>query len=294
MRGESDRFGGSWTDDKLERVRKYLVAYAKIMRNRRYRFAYIDAFAGTGYRPADEPEEHSVSLFPELFEPETRRFLDGSARIALQSEPRFTEYIFVERRRARCEELSFLRNDFPDKAEDIHIENEEANSYLRKLCGARDWSTNRAVLFLDPYGMQVEWATLASLAETRALDLWLLFPLGVAVNRLLRRDGDIPEPWRNRLDRMFGTTDWFDAFYATEIQPGLFEEEVSHTRRVADVDRIGKYFVDRLRSVFPGVAKNPLALYNSRNNPLFLLCFATANPYAVKPALRIAENILGK
>jgi three-Cys-motif partner protein len=44
------RFGDkSWTQDKLERVRKYLVAYSTIMRKRDYPFAYIDGFAGTGY-----------------------------------------------------------------------------------------------------------------------------------------------------------------------------------------------------------------------------------------------------
>ncbi len=43
-------FGGDWTAEKLERVRKYLVAYATIMKAKRFRFAYIDAFAGTGYR----------------------------------------------------------------------------------------------------------------------------------------------------------------------------------------------------------------------------------------------------
>ena len=33
-------------------------------------------------------------------------------------------------------------------------------------------------LFLDPYGMQVEWATIESIAHTQAIDLWLLFSAG--------------------------------------------------------------------------------------------------------------------
>jgi three-Cys-motif partner protein len=43
-------FGGTWTEEKLAVLRKYLVAYATIMRNTPFRFAYIDAFAGSGYR----------------------------------------------------------------------------------------------------------------------------------------------------------------------------------------------------------------------------------------------------
>lgn len=293
MQGGLARFGGSWTEDKLDRVRRYLVEYAKIMRKRRYRFAYIDAFAGTGYRTTEETDPEAALLFPELFEPEPREFLDGSARIALQSEPRFDEYIFIERRRSRCKELGLLRTEFPDKAGDIKIVPEDANAYLRKLCAERDWRKNRAVLFLDPYGMQVEWQTLVSVGATRAIDLWLLFPLGVAVSRLLVRDGDIPESWAARLDMLFGNHQWFDAFYATETQHSFFGL-VPQTKRVANVERIGNYFVDRLAEVFAGVAKNPLALRNSKNTPLFLLCFATANPNAVAPALRIAEYILGR
>jgi len=292
MKGEIVQFGGSWTEDKLERVRRYLVEYAKIMRKRRYRFVYIDAFAGTGYRTADEPDIEAAQLFPELFESEARRFLDGSARIALQSEPRFHEYIFIERRKARCQQLASLRTDFPDKADEIMIVPEEANAFLRRMCADTDWNTERALLFLDPYGMQVEWQTLVSVAQTQAIDLWLLFPLGVAVTRLLVKDGDIPESWGARLDMLFGTHEWFDAFYKTETQRGLFGQEM-HTGRVADAASIGRYFVDRLTTIFPGVAKNPHALCNSNNVPLFLLCFATANPNAVRPALNIAEYILG-
>jgi three-Cys-motif partner protein len=292
VKGGATRFGGSWTEDKLECVGRYLVEYARIMRNRPYRFAYIDAFAGTGYRTAEEPDPEEMLLFPELFEPEAREFLDGSARMALLSEPRFNEYIFIERRKSRCEQLESLGREFPDKARDITVVPGEANAYLQKLCTERDWRRNRAVIFLDPYGMQVEWRTLESLASTQAIDLWVLFPLGVAVNRLLVKDGDIPESWALRLDTLFGTHEWFNAFYLTETQAGFFGP-VSQTRRVADVDSIAQYFVDRLSGIFPGVAKNPLTLRNSKKVPLFLLCFATANPYAVKPALRIAEYILG-
>ena len=43
-------------------------------------------------------------------------------------------------------------------------------------------------MFLDPYGTQVSWDTIKLIADTRAIDLWILFPIG-AVNRLMNRDG---------------------------------------------------------------------------------------------------------
>lgn len=87
-------FGGDWTEEKLERVRKYLVAYATIMNKQKFRFAYIDAFAGTGYRAVEHEETALAKAFPEVFEQETRHFLDGSARIALQVRPRFDKVHF--------------------------------------------------------------------------------------------------------------------------------------------------------------------------------------------------------
>jgi three-Cys-motif partner protein len=69
---------------------------------------------------------------------------------------------------------------------DIQIRPGDANVEIQELC-KKDWSSHRAVLFLDPYGMQVEWKTIEAIAATKAIDLWLLFPLGIGVNRLLTK-----------------------------------------------------------------------------------------------------------
>jgi len=156
-----------------------------------------------------------------------------------------------------------------------------------------NWLDHRAVLFLDPYGMQVEWETLEAVAATRAIDLWLLFPLGIGVNRLLTRSGDIPASWRKRLDILLGTTDWYDEFYRVPDDQGtLFdspkEEQIAKTR----METIGGYFVRRLQTIFPGVAREPGVLRNSSNNPLYLLCFAAANENGAPTALRIANHLL--
>ncbi|MCI0387950.1 MAG: hypothetical protein MOB07_04160 [Acidobacteria bacterium] len=55
---------------------------------------------------------------------------------------------------------------------------------------------------------------------------------------------------------------------------------------------IEQYFVERLKTVFAGVAENPLPLLNSHNNPLYLLCFASGNPKGAKTAIKIAQDIL--
>ena len=46
-------FGGDWTEEKLDRLAKYLPAYANILKGRRYRYAYIDALPVLGIARAN-------------------------------------------------------------------------------------------------------------------------------------------------------------------------------------------------------------------------------------------------
>jgi three-Cys-motif partner protein len=167
----------------------------------------------------------------------------------------------------------------------------EANDFLRRWCETTDWNRHRAVVFLDPYGMQVDWATVEALANTKAVDLWLLFPLGVAVNRLLTRAGPPPTAWADALTRIFGTGDWQAAFYPKHDEQTLFGVE-SVQRKDVNWDKIGKFFVKRLKSIFCKVASNPLPLRNSTNTPIYLLCFAAGNKKGAPTAVKIAEHIL--
>lgn len=288
-RGKAHRFGGDWTTAKLELLARYLTAYTTALKRSRFKTAYIDAFAGTGYR-ALRSDESGHLLFPDLAEQAAQQLLDGSARVALKTEPPFHKYIFVERSAERCRELEALKNEFPALAATIDVRQGDANEKIRELC-SKDWSTHRAVLFLDPYGMQVEWATIEAVAKTKAIDLWVLFPLGIGVNRLLTRSGDIPQAWRNRLDLLLGTTDWYDEFYRVEELPGLFGPSEVRIKK-ATTESIGRYFNNRLRSVFAGVAAEPRVLSNSANCPLFLFCFAVGNDRGAEIALRIASHLL--
>ncbi len=291
----SHNFGGDWTTEKLDRIRKYLRAYTTIFtRNKQAQFyttTYVDAFAGTGYRTQTSNMQSLGALFDESAATDAQVFLEGSASIALDIEPSFDQYLFIEQDRERAHELEELRRQFPAKAAKIRIENAEANGYLTNWCHNTDWGVNRALVFLDPYGMQVEWSLIEAIAGTQAIDLWILFPLGIAVSRLLTRSQPPPDEWANRLTRFFGTDQWINEFYPIQYVQTLFgDEEIQH--RQADFDRIGDYFVRRLETIFPGVASNPLPLLNSKNIPLYLLCFAAGNPEKASIAINIAQAVL--
>jgi len=285
-------FGGDWTQEKLLRVKRYLWAFTTALKNQNFNLVYIDAFAGTGYRKLKIDESGMDTLFPDQTGEDAEALHSGSARIALEMEPSFSWYYFIEQDGEKCTELEKLRGEFPDKARQIRIINGDANEALQGICKV-PWKQKRlrGVLFLDPFGMNVSWETIEAVARTEAIDIWYLFPLGVGVNRLLKKDGNIPDGWRRRLDNIFGNSDWEGIFYQKQVMPSLFGDEEVVTK-VGDFGQIADYFVQRLRTVFPGVANNPLQLMNSRSNPLYLLCFAASNKGGAKLALKIAEHIL--
>lgn len=293
---KKQQFGGNWTQEKLERVRKYLQAYTTIFahnpRAQKLKPIYVDAFAGSGYRISDRQKSSTLGLFPEFVDADTQAFVKGSARIALEVDPPFKGYLFIEQDQDYAQELQKLKQEFSDKAALIEIVESDANAYLKQWCANMNWSATRAVVFLDPYGMQVDWTVIDAIAGTKSIDLWILFPIGMAVNRLLTTGGPPPEEWRQALTRIFGTEEWQKAFYGIGNNLDLFGEEMTQQVKLADFNKIGQFFVDRLKTIFAGVADKPLPLMNSRNNPLYLLCFASGNPKGAPTAIRIANDIL--
>lgn len=284
-------FGGSWTQKKLECLSKYLSAYTTIFnRNpgaRYYETTYLDAFAGTGRMPS--PDIPFTEIFSELTEG-VEDYQKGSVVRALEVQPGFDHYIFIEQDKARYAELEKVKQAFPRK--DIHVENADANEYLKNWCAAFNPQKSRAVLFLDPFGMSVDWEVIELIAKTKAVDFWILFPI-FAVNRMLIRDKRPPESWRKRLTAAFGTDEWEQQFYKTRERYSLLDSDI-HTQieKDADYDKIGHFFVGRLKTIFINVAE-PLVLRNSKNSPLYLFCFAAGNPKGAATAVKIAKDIIG-
>jgi len=294
---KAHKFGGDWTKTKLEVLSKYLSAYTTILKKYpTYKIAYIDAFAGTGTIKNKNMNKSDDGLFAdEIYsDEEMQEYIKGSATISLSIKPQFDKYIFIEIEPNKAKILQdVIENEFNDLKEKVLIENKDSNIVLRDLC-KKDWQKHRALVFLDPFAMEAEWETIEAIGNTRAIDLWILFPLGVSVNRLLMKKRDeIPENWSNALDKLFGNHDWYHEFYETKVNQTLFEEE-EITYKTATFDKIADFYIKRLKTIFAGVLEEPLYLYNSTNNPLFLLCFAAGNPKGSKTAIKIAREIIGK
>jgi three-Cys-motif partner protein len=285
------KFGGDWTEAKLKRLKQYLNQYRQIFsRNPRARYFttwYVDAFAGSGSRAEESP---TLDLLEPEATQEAIRYFAGSAKIALELESPFHRYLFIEKSRLRCDELkSMIAREHPNLSAQCEFRQQDANEALLAWCKQRDWNKDRAVVFLDPYGLQVDWKTIEALGATHGVDLWYLFPLNM--RRLLTRDGLIDEIWRERLDTLLGTRDWKSRFYRPRTESNLFGEETVF-KRDATIENIKEFIEGRLRTCFHKVADG-LVLRNSRSSPLYLLCFAAANEKGAPTALRIAQYILG-
>ena len=94
------------------------------MAKQRFRFAYIDAFAGTGYRKLKDEETHQI-LIPELVGDEPESFLSGSVLRALEIEPHFHKYLLVEKDEKKCKELRRIRESYKNIKERIEIINQD-------------------------------------------------------------------------------------------------------------------------------------------------------------------------
>jgi len=96
---------GKWSEEKLDLLQKYLSAYASIMSKQKKTwlkaYHYVDAFANSGQALAKGEDEE--------------RYIKGSPVRALQCEPPFDNYWFIERSLLRVKQLHALRERFAER-----------------------------------------------------------------------------------------------------------------------------------------------------------------------------------
>lgn len=265
------RFGSLHTDQKLGKLQAYLKSFSAALKNQRFDLIFFDAFAGTGdIQIADDaPLLETVS--------EYAPFIEGSAQRALRFGTAFNQYIFVEKSRSKMRELEVLRGQFPTIADRISLRCGDANKELEKFCSGTDWKKTRAVVFLDPFGNQVSWETIVAIAETRAIDLWYLFPAGLGVLRQLPKRRGVHSTHEASLDKLLGTREWREVFIETKSVDDLFGTKENQERR-ATVESITRFMAERMKTIFRGGVLDEWLPLGSRGIHMYSLLFAWANP----------------
>jgi three-Cys-motif partner protein len=276
-----NNFGGDWTKIKIEILVEYAKAYLAIMKNRSFfNLMYFDGFAGSGFIVKDKKVDVDVTV--------------GAARRIIEiSDPRpFDSYYFVEKDLKNFKLLEKSTKDaFPKKK--IHTVCEDCNKKIIDLANfLRDPKNKnvRTLAYIDPCGMQVEWRSIESLRGL-PIDMWILVPTGLGVNRLLKTNGAISDAWLERLEKFLGLerSEIEKKFYTKGITQTLFGEETHVTKESNAIDKSAKLYQNRLREIFEFVSK-PYELKNSSNSIMYHL-FLTSNN---KAAEKIGNDIVKK
>lgn len=269
-------FGGPWTQQKLEILRRYLDAYTTALKDQPFTLIYVDAFAGRGtWSPG---RGYVLDDYGDAVE-----LQKGSPLIALEIEDkRFDRLVLIEKDPGNVESLWTIDDDR------IEVIYGDANEKLPELCSSLQ-PLDRAVVFLDPYATQVDWGTIAAIAGTEKIDCWILFPR-MAVSQMMPKSREPSEALAIQLDRIFGGREHWESLYFESKQLSLLDEQRGMER--GSGEEIAARYQQRLKAVFRRVAPTKGTLRNSKESPIFDLLFAAGNPKGAQIAVDIANHIL--
>lgn len=266
---------GIWSEVKLAIVREYAAAYSKIMeRTRRERFGqmrwiYIDAYAGPGYHLSKT----------------TGATVEGSPLIALNTEPPFHEYHFIDTESARAQQLRALAGD----RQDVYTYTQDCNTVLvREVFPRAKYSDyRRAVCLLDPYNINLTWEVIEAAGQSRSIEIFVNFMImDINRNALRRNPSKSVKSKVEQMTRLWGDDSWLDAGY-DQVRT-LFDEEVPV--KVSN-ERFAEAFRQRLikKAGFKHVPK-PMPMRTKNNAVIYYLYFASQND----AALNIVTDIFKK
>jgi three-Cys-motif partner protein len=251
---------GIWSEVKLAIIKEYASAYSTIMeaqrreRIRSLRWIYIDAYAGPGY--------HLSKTSGELVE--------GSPLIALNTDPPFHEYHFVD---SDSERSKLLRKHAGDRR-DVFTYSEDCNQILLKDVFPRAKYENyrRALCLLDPYNIDLTWEVIEAAGKARSIEIFMNFMIMDINRNAMRKNPDKSVVTKvAQMTRLWGDETWKDAGY-DQVQT-LFEYSVP--RKVSN-ERFAEAFRERLvkKAGFKYVP-TPMPMKTKSNSVIYYLYFAS-------------------
>ena len=202
----------------------------------------------------------------------------------------FDYYYFVDLDKSANDELKEKLHPYSNQGKNLTFRNTDANSITKRMGEYLIVNEKiKGLVLLDPFGMNLDWETIAALKGT-SVDLWILVPSGVIINRLLERDGSLKHI--EKLKQYFGLTksEIESRFYTKKTDKTLFGEIEKMEKVKEPIKRIAELYVERLKTLFPYVTENPLVMTNTKGVPIFHFVFALNN----KNAMKIAQQIISK
>ena len=262
---------GYWSEVKLAIIKDYARAYSTILaKQSNLKHIYIDGFAGAGVHVSRS----------------TGQFVPGSPLNALLVEPPFTQYHLIDLNTGKAGSLRKLASDRLNR--DVFVYDGDCNNILLKqvLPLARYEDYRRALCILDPYGLHLDWEVIAAAGASRAIDLFLNFPImDMNRNALWKDASQVDSDSAARLTRYWGDESWKQAAYRQEENLFGFDDMKTSNQDVADA------FRDRLKKVagFKNVIE-PMPMRNSQGATVYYLYFASPNATANKIATDVFDK----
>lgn len=286
---DGHNWGGSWTVKKLDAFEKYVDAYLKIMQKNPYwETIYFDGFAGSG----DLKPKNKGDIYKQLqLIPEEDNLYKGAAERVVSMKNKFNYFYFVEKDAKSRDKLNNkLIAMVPELEDRLVFRSTDCNEQLFELAKALNSKKYASLIFLDPFGMQIDWSSIEKLKGSRS-DIWILIPTGVIVNRLLDKKGELRH--LKKLESFFGLSESEikKEFYSVKNELTLFGEESEIVTKVMDpINKISRLYAKNLGEIYDFVSENPLKLKNSNNVPIFHFIFASNNKNATKIAQQIINS----
>jgi three-Cys-motif partner protein len=272
-------WGGNWTDIKNDIVVDYAKAYLMVMKDRRYwPLLYFDGFAGEGVVINDDAIDIDV------------RFSAALRILAINNPRSFDMYYLVDLNPNNAKKLEAqIKAKFANK--NAYVVTDDCNKKLIDLANflkTPKGKDHKVLAFVDPYGMEVKWESIRAL-KSLPIDLWILVPTGLGVNRLLKNDGNISESWLKKLNVFLGIeeSEIKKFFYKTVTTQTLFGDDTRIRKEENAIEKAGELYKKRLNEVFKKVS-NPFLLKNSTGSVMYHLYMASNNSTAQK----IANSII--
>jgi three-Cys-motif partner protein len=251
---------GYWSEVKLSILEEYAKPYNQILRSHELHPIYVDGFAGAGHHKAKGSD----------------RIIDGSPARALDVDPPFDSFYFVDSDEGRVSELKRLSAG----RSNVHTLHGDCNKVLisQVFPNIRYASRQRALCILDPYGLDLDWRVIQVAGKSQVTEIFLNFPVMDMNRNVFWRNYDaVSLSNQERMTRFWGDDSWKKAAYSTT--QGLFEE----MQEKNSIDDVVKAFQERLKRVagFQYVPK-PMPMRNSKGAIVYFLFFAAQERAADK------------
>jgi len=144
----------------------------------------------------------------------------------------------------------------------------------------------RALCFLDPYGVHLDWRVIERAGAMRSLEIFLNFPImDMNRNAIWRCPDGVSAEGLSRMAAFWGDDSWRSVMYRPE--PTLFGEDQMKQENQVLVESFRQRPINK--AGFAYVAE-PIPMRNSRNAVIYYLFFAGQNATGCK----IARSILSK